>query len=161
MPHFGEDTDISETHNSLSLAEKKYGKWDYPDAPGAGDPAPPNVPNFGVDHDIVDSLNHMHQQEEKHGAWNLAPDDWFHAQLDSQISREPLATWVPTNKKSHPMNYFVPNFGEDHEIVNSKAHEAAAAATLGHQWTPSKDKDGNWELPSPQIEFKLAQTIRR
>lgn len=156
VPHFGEDKEISESHKSLALAEQKYGKWDYPDAPGAGDPAPPSVPNFGVDHDIVDSLNHMHQQEAKHGNWNLAPDDWFHAQLDADIKREPLLTWTPTSKKSHPMNYFVPNFGEDHEITHSKTHEAAASAALGHPWNPTKDKDGNWELPSPQIEFKLA-----
>ena len=55
-------------------------------------------------------------------------------------------------------NYFVPNFGEDHDITESKSSEAQAAAALGHKWNPTKDEDGNWELPSSQIEFKLVQT---
>ena len=55
------------------------------------------------------------------------------------------------------MNYFVPNFGEDADIASSKTHEAAAAARLKHQWNPTKDKDGNWELPSESAFFTLAQ----
>jgi hypothetical protein len=41
------------------------------------------------------------------------------------------------------MNYAVPDFGPDHEIAASHAHEAAASATLGHAWNPDKDDDGN------------------
>lgn len=160
VPHFGEDKDITATQNSLALAEKQYGKWVFPD-PSASDSAPPSVPNFGVDHDIADSLRHLSEQEARHGQWNLAKDDYYQVQLDAEVDREPLLTWAPTAPQTHPMNYFVPNFGEDHDITNSKAHEAEASAKLDHAWVPTKDKDGDWELPSPQIEFKLAQTLRR
>merc|ERR1711988_756763 len=71
--------------------------------------------------------------------------------------REPLLTWAPTPKKTHPMDYFVPNFGEDSDIASTKGHESAAEATLKHVWTPTKDKDGNWEVPSTEAFFRLAQ----
>jgi hypothetical protein len=46
------------------------------------------------------------------------------------------------------MNYAVPDFGVDHDIAASHAHEAAASATLGHSWNPDKDDDGNWIVPT-------------
>lgn len=161
VPHFGEDKDMTETHNSLALAEKQYGKWEFPDAPSAPPPTDYPVPHFGIDSDIGDSLKNLKDEEKIHGKWNLPVDDYFQVQLDSSVDREPLLTWAPTPKKSHPMDYFVPHFGEDHDITSSKANEAAAAKTLEHVWTPTKDKDGEWELPSSQIEFKLLQTQRR
>jgi len=42
---------------------------------------------------------------------------------DAEINREPLLTWAPTAPKTHPMDYFVPNFGVDHEIAATHAHE--------------------------------------
>ena len=34
----------------------------------------------------------------------------------SALKREPLLTWAPTEPATHPINYFVPNFGLDHDI---------------------------------------------
>ena len=73
------------------------------------------------------------------------------------MDREPLLTWAPTPPKTHPMNYFVPNFGEDHDISSTKSHESQAASKLGHTWTPTKDKDGNWEVPTTEAFFRLSQ----
>ena len=78
-----------------------------------------------------------------------------------KIAREPLLTWAPTAPKTHPMNYFVPNFGEDHDIVASKSNEALASAKLKHVWTPTKDKDGNWELPTTTAFFELVQMNKK
>jgi len=64
-------------------------------------------------------------------------------------------TWAPTPPKSHPVNYFVPQFGEDHDITSTKKHESQAAASLGHTWTPTKDEDGEWEVPTTTAFFKL------
>ena len=35
------------------------------------------------------------------------------------ITREPLLTWSPKVPKTHPMNYAVPNFGVDREIIQT------------------------------------------
>lgn len=36
-----------------------------------------------------------------------------------QIQREPLLTWKAKDPASHPVNYFVPNFGMDHDISHA------------------------------------------
>lgn len=51
---------------------------------------------------------------------------------------------------THPMNYPVADFGVDHDIKHSLEHST--------EWTPVKDEDDKWVLPSPDIEFKLLQT---
>ena len=77
------------------------------------------VPNFGLDHDINDSLSHLKQNEAQYGAWDLPKDDWF---LQTEAKREPLLTWAPSPHKGHPVNYFVPNFGLDEDIVDTQGH---------------------------------------
>ena len=74
------------------------------------------------------------------------------------LNREPLLTWAPTEPASHPVNYFVPNFGLDHDIVATQAHEAGAAKALKTTWTPTKDKDDNWVVPTESASFQLLQT---
>ena len=39
------------------------------------------------------------------------------------LDREPLLTWKPTDPASHPVDYFVPNFGVDHDIIATQNHE--------------------------------------
>jgi len=62
-------------------------------------------------------------------------------------SREPLLTWAPSWHGKWDINYPVPNFGRDHDIVSSDTHTAAAEARLNHEWTPyqEEDEDGNKE----------------
>lgn len=35
---------------------------------------------------------------------------------DTDAKREPLLTWAPTAPATHPINYFVPDFGVDQDI---------------------------------------------
>merc|ERR1719231_1422281 len=53
-----------------------------------------------------------------------------------KLTREPLLTCAPTPPATHNMNYFVPHFGEDREIMASKSSAAAAEKSLGHVWNP-------------------------
>lgn len=88
------------------------------------------MPNFGLDSDVVQTQKHIQQSEAKHGnaKWNPEPfmnkmlqvntdessdsdDDDENVQLS--MTREPLLTWKPKDPKSHPVDYFVPNFGTD------------------------------------------------
>ena len=71
------------------------------------------------------------------------------------LERDPLLTWAPTPPTKWKMNYFVPHFGADDDIIVSKASEVAASESLGHQWIPTKDEDGEWELPSEDAIFKI------
>ena len=64
--------------------------------------------------------------------------------------REPLLTWSATVPATHPMNYPVPDFGVDHDVI----------ATLKHSedWQPELGADGKYVVPDAAIEFKLLQT---
>jgi len=77
-------------------------------------------------------------------------------QTGAEIHREPLLTWAPTPPKSHPVDYFVPNFGVDHDIAASTQHEKDASAKLGHVWTPVWDPvKEEWNTPTEDAFFKI------
>ena len=126
------------------------------------------VPNFGVDHEIIATQRHEKSASKTLGAWNPKQDKdgkWIVptedasfklVQTDSQINmeREPLLTWKATEPASHPVDYFVPNFGVDHEIVATQNHEKLVSKALG-AWNPKQDKDGKWIVPTEDAFFKL------
>lgn len=76
-------------------------------------------------------------------------------QLDEKTEREPLLTWAPTPPKTHPINYFVPNFGVDYEISDSQNNMNAAEKSLSHTWNYDFDPDHKMNT---EIEFRLLQT---
>ena len=42
-------------------------------------------------------------------------------QIEKTSRRDPLLTWAPTPKKAdHDMDYFIPHFGEDHDVKMTK-----------------------------------------
>ena len=156
VPNFGVDREILAAQKHISDAETRLNHVWNPDLKKKEDAPPPSVPDFGLDRDISASLNNLRTQEEIHGTWDLPKEE------DVQLgeSREPLLTWKPTPPKSHPVDYFVPNFGVDKDIADSQGHEAAASNTLKHTWTPKKDEDDKWVLPHEDAEFKLVQLDR-
>ena len=54
----------------------------------------------------------------------------------------------PTKKEaaSHPKDYKVPNFGMDHDIIDTQKHIADEEKKHG-KWTPVQDDNGKWEVP--------------
>ena len=85
------------------------------------------VPNFGVDQDILDTQKHLKDALKKAGkkSWNGYGWDTVHVQLEENSEREPLlargAVDTAALKKGldHPINYGVPNFGVDQDILDS------------------------------------------
>jgi len=51
------------------------------------------------------------------------------------------------------MDYPVPDFGLDRDVVSTQAHEKAAEESVGHVWKVDKWED----LPKVDAEFKLMQ----
>ena len=64
-------------------------------------------------------------------------------------------TWKPTDPASHPVDYFVPNYGVDHDIIATQNHEKLVAKQMGSKWEPKQDKDGKWIVPTEDAFFKL------
>ena len=58
-----------------------------------------------------------------------------------QLQREPLLTWAPSNKKSHPVDYFVPNFGLDEEILSTQGSYKNEESRQNVNWEASLKKD--------------------
>ena len=146
------------TASAVSVSREPLLTW-APTEP-ASHPINYPVPNFGVDHEILATSKHTAQAEKQLGiTWTPTQDEdgvWdtptetaqFHLlQTGSNIRREPLLTWEATEPASHPINYFVPNFGLDHDIKASLKHSEG--------WTPVKDKDDEWVVPKEDAFFKI------
>lgn len=41
----------------------------------------------------------------------------------------------PEGPAQHPMDYFVPNFGVDHDVLATESNEKLASAMVGHAWS--------------------------
>lgn len=78
--------------------------------------------------------------------WNLPPDE--DVQLSADIRREPLLSWEPKSKKGIKRNYFVPSFGRDEELNDTRNHYEAAQVTFKTDWDILKKKDAAPGPPS-------------
>merc|ERR1711934_1040810 len=141
VPNFGNDHGIMQTDKSLDWAEKSLNHtWNYVKPKDADEEY--TVPNFGVDQDILDTQAAVAEQEKILGhAWEPVQDDngyWHVPEAAAAISYtySDTGAWYslvqldsdpicPSSgcqksklkpKETHPMNYFVPNFGQEHEI---------------------------------------------
>ena len=76
-----------------------------------------------------------------------------------QLQREPLLTWAPTAPKSHPVDYFVPNFGQDVDIKEAQKHIKDAEVMLKHPWNPklAAKSDGPPSVPNFGIDHDILQ----
>lgn len=173
VPNFGVDHDIRTNNNNLAGAETDLKHtWTVVPKKERAKPHPTDyfVPNFGVDHDIAVSMNHMEDAEKTYGTWDLPVPTKSLAQINNlrqseniqlDQSREPLLTWAPKVPKTHPMNYAVPNFGEDGDITNTNNSIAQEEARQKYTWTPKIDpKTETWAyIPTASIEFKLNEGL--
>jgi len=162
VPNFGLDHDILNTATDIKVAEAQIGHQWQPDlTKKKGPPQDYFVPNFGVDHDIADSLKHLNQQESIHGKWEL-PESMV--QLNSQVEREPLLTWSETPAKAaYPKDYFVPNFGLDHDVINTSTDINVAEGMLSHKLdidtSKKKGPPLNYFVPNFGMDHEIATSI--
>jgi len=93
------------------------------------------------------SLSNLKEQEAIHGKWELPPSN---VQIESEVNIEsdPICSSAGCTQykhpevKGHPMDYPVPDFGEDHDIKSSISNEKIASKIVGHDWKWEKAPDG-------------------
>merc|ERR1719213_1110790 len=93
--------------------------------------------DLGMDSDIAHSMKHMNDAEGKLGKWTL-PEPGF-VQLNSDPIVDTANSFMPhlpadLKEPGYPVDYFVPNFGLDEDIVNTQITRPLLAilwATLG------------------------------
>ena len=83
----------------------------------------------------------------------------------AELEREPLLTWAPTPKKGdHPVDYFVPNFGVDHDIASTQDNIKNTEAKLGHKlaYVPKKDRPAepprDYFVPNFGVDHDIVST---
>jgi hypothetical protein len=133
--------------------------------PTKGHPVNYFVPNFGVDTDILDSHQNLKNTEEAmgkplstparngDGTWEVAIEgnesyNYANVQLDSDLDREPLLSWSPKPVKGgHPVDYFVPHFGVDRDIVDTHSNLKKVETKKGKSLSkPGRNGNGSWEV---------------
>ena len=119
------------------------------------------VPNFGVDHDIVATHSNLENAEktlktkwnpkqDKDGKWDIPYESNYDVVKNSQklqmddslleLQSDPICgsggceKTLPAAPEGHPMDYFVPNFGVDADILANKKSLEIAEKTTGHKW---------------------------
>lgn len=124
VPNFGVDRDIITSTKNLADTEKALKHtWVVPKKkPEPLDLTKLARPDFGIDSDIDQTNWNRHDAEDYHGIYDWNPEPFLNVQLKEQ--REPLLTWKPKVAKTHPMDYPVPNFGNDVDMDQTHRHLA-------------------------------------
>ena len=79
--------------------------------------------------------------------------------------RDPLLTWAPTPpKQDHPVDYFVPHFGEDHDIHETKKSWATEEQRQGHFWDvlapKPDDPPRNYFVPNFGVDQDIKDSLK-
>jgi len=191
VPNFGQDRDIATSLSHTAAAEARFGQWVPPTKKQqkAGEhPVDYFVPNFGVDEDIVNTQAHIAAQEgrlktkwvpeqDENGVWSVpeaaAGSSYSYGlvQTDSdvKVDSDPVCSSAGCNyasekgKKTHPMNYFVPNFGRDSDINVNWNSLDWAENSLRHRWVlphgwDKKEKDNSYTVPNFGVDEDIVNT---
>jgi len=166
VPNFGRDHLINQNFESLDLAEKQLGhKWAWK----KDDPEDPVLYNVHkpVDSDIVDSLSNLHSQEGIHGQWKLHPDDYFQVQTDEQSESDPICSSAGCTQYKHKkkplgykINYPVPNFGVDTDIIDNHASLELAEGMKSHRLALGTEASkAKWHNPAKDVDYNFAPKL--
>lgn len=155
VANWGADHDMDSTAKHTASAEAKLGAWN-PKQDEDGNWVVPKV-------DAEFKLNAKGQKfipnldEEKEELAGVKTDVRLGSKSDPICSSAGCTQYEhPKKALGYKLDYFVPHFGADHDIVTNNQNVAQAEATLKHTFTPTQDEDGEWEVPTETAEFKLA-----
>ena len=62
----------------------------------------------------------------------------------------------PEGPPQHPMDYFVPNFGMDHDVLATEANEKVASALVGHAWAfKTPESWEKWRNRAKDVDYNF------
>ena len=130
--------------------------WHNPDESGPTPDFPHGykVPDFGVDHDVLNTQSNIKEAEKEHnhkwvpkqdgvdGRWVVPVEHNDVIQLRNhellQIQSDPITSSAgltqylhPPAPESHPVDYFVPNFGKDQQVLDTESSLKQAEKLTG------------------------------
>jgi len=165
VPNFGVDHDILDNHHSLEVSEGALGhklimgtdaskaKWH--------NVAKDTDYNFRpkLDGDMVSTAKHLGDAENTLGhKWVI--DD---LQIDSDVTSDPICSSAGCSQYKHKkkprgydINYPVPNFGVDHEILDSHHSLAISEGALSHKLEMGTDASkAKWHNPAKDTDYNF------
>ena len=163
VPHFGQDQDIKESLVHTKAAEDKFGEWKG--ATFAKPAEPPRnyfVPDFGMDKDIKDSLTHTAAAEKK-----LGPMSYVQAGTELHLESDPICSSAGCTQYKHKkkplgykINYPVPNFGVDTDIVDNHASLELAESMKSHKLgLGTEASKAKWHNPAKDVDYNFAPKL--
>ena len=139
VPNFGVDHDIISTQAHIQQQEAlKEHEW----IPKQDENGVWIVP------EAADNRSYTHVEDGRH-AYREESAKFMQVRSGSDPICSSAADSCPGEKKaaSHPKDYFVPNFGVDHDILDTQAHIKLEEQRQEHEWIPEQDEEGNWIVP--------------
>jgi hypothetical protein len=152
VPNFGVDKEILASQLHEKKAEKQLKKklvGDFFDDQTPKYKLDYKVPNFGLDTDIKNTVSSLKSTEKKLGNWNPKKDSdgafvvptSVALQTNAELAMEsdPICSsagctqYEHPKMDSHPVDYFVPNFGVDQGIIDHNTSLAIAEKQLKHK----------------------------
>lgn len=164
VPHFGQDHDIKESLSSTAKAEQKLGEWKNANAPPPADPPRDYfVPNFGADKDIKDSLAHTDAAEKKLGH----KMSYMQSQADLHLESDPICSSAGCTQYKHKkkalgykLNYPVPNFGVDQDILTNHHSLELAENALSHKLIMATEASkAKWHNVAKDTDYNFAPKL--
>ena len=62
----------------------------------------------------------------------------------------------PEGPPQHPMDYFVPNFGMDKDVLATQADEKVASALVGHAWSfKTPESWEKWRNRAKDVDYNF------
>ena len=155
VPHFGEDEDITFTKRNIANAEKKNGAWNVKrDGNGAW-----ILPG-------VEKNQYGNFKGENNWPSELMPSL---VQVDSDMDAvsDPICSSAGCTQYKHKkkprgydINYPVPDFGVDHEIIASHASLDLAEEMKSHKLEMGTEKSkAKWHNPAKDVDYNFAPKL--
>jgi len=108
------------------------------------------------------SLGNLRMEEAIHGNWELPNDSnvMLAMQSDPICSSAGCTQYKQPEVESHPMDYFVPNFGVDHDIKDSFQGLKISEEQLKHNWDFKFIEKPKWEAGFKVPDFGVDEEIK-
>jgi hypothetical protein len=179
VPDFGADHDIKETQKHALAAEKRLGHtWQ-----GKKADDPPRdyfVPNFGEDSEIKSTQKNIadaetrlnHKMKANFAQWNGPATDAFSSEhhrellgteIDMHLESDPICSSAGCTQYKHKkkprgydIDYPVPDFGVDTDILDNHASLELAEKMKGHVLEMGTERSkAKWHNPAKDVDYNF------
>ena len=163
VPNFGVDHDIRNTFADIRVAEAMHGKEITAHIKPEDPPRDYYVPDFGPDQDIKDSLTHTTAAENRLGH-KLS---YVQAEADLHLESDPICSSAGCDQYKHKkkprgykINYPVPDFGVDTDILANHASLELAEAMKQHKLIMgTEESKAKWHNEAKDVDYNFAPKL--